>query len=137
MNDQELTAWVLEFIREVDSLQRKYAPRLLDRRQTPPAVFDAYHREMDALYARFLTSRERHCFYFGLSDPPVFTALEDAPDSVAERKGNRAAITFLSRTGRLDFCFRLRCKGGTWRIDSVQQRVRTARRTYRWKYGSF
>ena len=77
MNEQELIDFVLEFARSVDGLQRKYALELAEDRQTASEVFAAYHQEMEALYTRFLTPRKRHCYYFGLSDPPEFHGLEE------------------------------------------------------------
>ncbi len=137
MNEQVLIDFVLEFARSVDGLQRKYAPELAEDRQTASEVFAAYHQEMEALYTRFLTPRKRHCYYFGLSDPPEFHGLEDGPECVADCNGNRAEITILSAKGGLDYRFNLRCRDGAWRINSFQQRVRTARQTYQWEYGCF
>lgn len=137
MNEQELIDFVLEFARSVNGLQRKYAPELAEKRRPAAEVFDAYHQEMEALYARFLTPRKRHCYYFGLSDPPEFHRLEDGPACIADCNGTRAEITVLSTKGGLDYRFKLRCKDGGWRINSFQQRVSTAGQTCQWEYGCF
>ena len=139
MNDSEMTAFVLEFVRQVDDLQRTFRP-LLDaaRGGGVSEVFAQYRAHMEEVYRAFLTPRRRNCLYFGIGDPPAFAGLEH-PAAVfsAERRENRAAVTALAGAGSVDYRFQLVCRGGLWRIDSLKQRYRSGQKTHNWCYGSF
>lgn len=123
MSPRTAAETVLAFARESDGLQRHYAPQLEAARQTgdQARVLEAFREEMEDVYGRFLTPRRRS-YYFGLSVPGSFEAVETASDWTTEEGGGVALVTVRTRPGALDFRFRLRCREGVWRIDSFRQR---------------
>ena len=138
MNDQELVGLVLEFVREMNALQRRYGLLMPQYRREGrmDELLNAYRKEAGELYQRWLTVRKRNC-YKALPDPPTFSALEKMTLSTVRRKGNRAVVELLTSGGCLDFQFNLFCKAGEWRINSFKQRYHSEHRIYHWVYGDF
>lgn len=138
MSDQELVDMVLEFVREMNALQRRYGSLMPQSRREGrmDVLLNEYRKEAGRLYERWLTRRKRSC-YKALPDPPTFSALEKMTLSTVEQRGNRAVVELLTSSGCLDFQFNLLYKVGEWRINSFRQRYHSDCRIYRWFYGDF
>ena len=138
MSDQDLVGLVLEFVREMNALQRRYGSLMPQSRREGrmDVLLNEYREEAERMYGRWLTRRNRSC-YKALSNPPTFSALEKMTLSTVERRGNRAVVELLTSGGCLDFQFNLFCKAGEWRINSFKQRYHSEHRIYHWVYGDF
>lgn len=136
MTDRELVGFVLGFARQVNALQRRYAPQLAEARREGrmDALLTAYRREAGALYSRWLTGRERSR-RAPLPDRPSFAAVERLTLGRVAREKDRATVELLTSGGCLDFRFELLRKDGEWRIDSCQQRYHGGDRVDRWDRG--
>lgn len=136
LDDRELVELVLEFARQVNALQRRYAPRLAEARREGrmDALLTACRRDAETLYGRWLTRRKRS-LYTPLPDRPTFAAVEKLTLGAVAREKNQAVVELLTSGGCLDFRFRLLRKNGEWRINGCQQRYHSGDRVDQWNDG--
>lgn len=138
MNDRDLVNLVLNFTRQIDELQVKYHPFTQDPSQDISVVFTDYKAEVEKIYLRYLTKKER-TYYTDIHSPPKFAEIKSNTPTTLEHTKNGAVVTFHPNTGLLDFQFILTCKNDQWLINSFKQRYHSddSELTYKWQYGSF
>ena len=138
MSDMELVDCVFKFTQEMNELEMKYYSLIQKDSDDTSAIFANFEAEARKIYQKYLTPKER-AYYFGISSPPKFSAVNSMSLNTVERTKNRAIVTIYTREGLVDFQFKLFCQKDQWLINSFKQRYHSDNRelTYKWQYGSF